>query len=493
MVVFKRIIFCFAFLTAFFSFSQGERRLALVIGNSNYEKGELNNPVNDAKLIARTLDSLNFDVIEAYDIETQRGLIDIIKEFRIKRDSADIGFVYYAGHGVQINNENFLLPTKEVYNSESDVEDYAVSVQKIMRVLESKADQVNILILDACRDNPFESSWQKTRSIEGKGQGLAKLPPPTGSLIAFSTDSGKTAPDGEGENSIYTMSLSKNMLLEQTSIDQVFRNVRAEVLSESNGEQRPIEATQLTGKAFYLNPSDYKKIYKEVESILGQEDGDLLYTLSLIEPVIKNTNELEANLLKARIYNGLKEYEKSETEFSNLILLDSLNPEVYVRYAQLLVDKEDFKKSIEYYSKAITIDYTKVSYYLERAIPYEILGMYDKAEDDYLKAIDIEPRLELAYNSLAELYGDQLNEPEKAIAQFLKALEINPVSSLALNSIGVTYAKNLKNNKKAEEYYLMASEVDSLNPYPLYNLANFYHNQKLYQKSIEYYSRAIAI
>ena len=149
MVVFKRIMFCIAVLTTFFCFSQEEKRLALVIGNSNYEKGELKNPVNDAKLIARTLDSLNFDVIEAYNIETQRDLIDIIKKFGIKRDSADIGFVYYAGHGIQINNENFLLPTKENYTSESDVADYAVSVQKIMRVLESKKDQVNILIISS--------------------------------------------------------------------------------------------------------------------------------------------------------------------------------------------------------------------------------------------------------------------------------------------------------------------------------------------------------
>ena len=400
-------------------------------------------------------------MIEAYNIETQRDLIDIIKEFGIKRDSADIGFVYYAGHGIQINNENFLLPTKEDYSSESDVEDYAVSVQKIMRVLESKTDQVNILILDACRDNPFESSWQKTRSL--KGQGLAKLPPPTGSLIAFSTDSGQTAPDGEGENSIYTMSLSKNMLLEQTSIDQVFRNVRAEVLSVSNGEQRPIEATQLTGKAFYLNPSDYTQIYKEVESILDQEDGDLLYALSLIEPVIKNTNELEANLLKARIYNGLKEYEKSETEFLNLIPLDSLNPEVYARYASLLSNKEEFKKSIEYFSKAIAIDSTEADFYYKRTTPYEALELYDKAEADYLKAIELDPDEEDHYINLGILYRDNLNEPEKAIAEYLKALEINPESSNALNHIGITYKVNLKNDEKALEYYFKAIKIDSLN------------------------------
>ena len=129
------------------------------------------------------------------------------------------------------------------FSSEEDVLDFGVSVQNIMRYLTAQTNEVNILILDACRDNPFETNWNTTRSL--KGGGLAKIPAPTGSLIAFSTDSGQTAPDGDGDNSIYTISLAKNMLLEDTSIDQVFRNVRAEVLSETDGMQRPVEATQL--------------------------------------------------------------------------------------------------------------------------------------------------------------------------------------------------------------------------------------------------------
>jgi tetratricopeptide (TPR) repeat protein len=238
-------------LLPFFLFSQEkEKRLALVIGNANYDKGELKNPVNDARLIASTLDSLHFDVILKENLSTKRDMTAAIREFGSRRSEYDVAFVYYAGHGVQVDDENFLLPTKETFEEEFDVMDYGVSVQNIMRYLRAQTNQVNILILDACRDNPFESSWGNTRSL--KGQGLAKIPPPTGSLIAFSTDSGQTAPDGDGENSVYSISLAKNMLLEETSIDQVFRNVRAEVLAESDGAQRPVEATQLTGNTFYL-------------------------------------------------------------------------------------------------------------------------------------------------------------------------------------------------------------------------------------------------
>ena len=179
-----------------------------------------------------------------------------------------MAFVYYAGHGVQINNINYLLPTKQEFTSEDEVELFGFSVQDIMKYLESQSDEVNVLILDACRDNPFESNWDLTRSFNGSGSGLAKIPAPTGSLIAFSTDAGQTAPDGDGENSVYTLSLAKNMVLEDISIDQVFRNVRSEVLTITGGRQRPVEATQLTGQSFYLNPSNFEDEFKEVDEII---------------------------------------------------------------------------------------------------------------------------------------------------------------------------------------------------------------------------------
>ena len=190
--------------------AQEEKRLALVIGNANYEKGALKNPVNDALLMARTLDTLGFDVILDTNISSKRDFRNKISEFGNRRPNYDVAFVYYAGHGVQVNNQNYLLPTKEEFQSEFDVEDFGVSVQMIIRYLTSITNQVNVLILDACRDNPFESTWETTRSLAGTG--LAKMQAPAGTMIAFSTTAGNTAPDGEGENSIYCQVLTKNML-----------------------------------------------------------------------------------------------------------------------------------------------------------------------------------------------------------------------------------------------------------------------------------------
>ena len=144
--------------------------------------------------------------------------------------------LYTLGTGPKINGENYLLATKE--NMPPNMMRQCLYVQKIMRYLTNKTNQVNVLILDACRDNPFEQNWNpQARSSHG-GRGLAKIPPPTGSLIAFSTDAGNTAADGEGKNSIYCLSLAKNMQLENTTLDQVFRNVRTDVLKASAGSQR---------------------------------------------------------------------------------------------------------------------------------------------------------------------------------------------------------------------------------------------------------------
>ena len=255
-------------------FSQ-EKRLALVIGNSNYEKGPLNNPVNDALLMAENLKSLNFDVILDTNIETIIQFNDVVRKFGDLRDQYNVGLIYYAGHGIQINDVNYLLATKEEYLSEFDVEDKALSVQKIMRYLTERTDEVNVLILDACRNNPFEKNWTTVSRSGEVSKGLAKLSPPTGSLIAYSTDAGNTASDGDQKNSIYCLSLTKNMNIEDISLDQVFRNVRREVLTSSDGKQRPVEASQLTGTAFYLKKSTYTDKIKEIDSLIEINNFDI--------------------------------------------------------------------------------------------------------------------------------------------------------------------------------------------------------------------------
>ena len=134
-----------------------------------------------------------------------------------------------------------------------DVQDYGVSIQDVMRCLIGMTNQVNILILDACSDNPFEGNWIATRTVQVSG--LAKIPSTTASLIAFSKDAEMTVADGDGENSIYCESLCKNLCLENTSLDQVFRNFRSDVIKATNNQQIPTEDSKLIGPSIYLNLS----------------------------------------------------------------------------------------------------------------------------------------------------------------------------------------------------------------------------------------------
>ena len=235
-----------------------DRKIALVIGNANYDKGPLENPVNDANLIAESLKKLDFEVELYTNLSSRNEMLDAIKDFGRKRKNYEIGFVYYAGHGIQLNNNNYLLPVNEEFEYEEDVEDNGVSMQRVLRYLEStRHNQLNFIVLDACRDNPFESNWNKTRSY-GKGGGLAKISPPTGSLIAYSTDHGQTAADGDGGNSLYSKALAEKLLEEDVSIEQVFKNVRTEVLRLSNKSQSPVEESKLTGEVFYMNKKKVK-------------------------------------------------------------------------------------------------------------------------------------------------------------------------------------------------------------------------------------------
>ena len=228
-----------------------------------------------------------------------------------------MAFVYYAGHGIQVDDENFLLPTREVFEEEFDVMDYGVSVQNIMRYLTAQTNEVNILILDACRDNPFESNWNTTRSL--KGGGLAKIPPPTGSLIAFSTNSGQTAPDGSGDNSTPTLLVLLKICC--SKIPQLIRYLEMfeQVLAQTNGAQRPVEATQLTGETFYSNQTELVEYYNRIDNLIkNKKYNDAFNEASFL--VSKFPLNSMGHKYRAMCLYLLGEFERSKDEYTKLII-----------------------------------------------------------------------------------------------------------------------------------------------------------------------------
>jgi hypothetical protein len=245
----------------FSSIINAAQNTALVIGNSNYKKSpRLENPVNDASDIAKNLKKLGFEVIDKYDL-TRKQMRAEIREFGKKlKKNKGAGIFFYAGHGSQVDGKNFLIPLGADINSETEVPDEAVEADLILRTLDDAKNPLNIIVLDACRDNPFASSFRSS------SKGLASMQGGTGMLIAYSTAPGQVAQDGVGRNSPYTEHLLKNMTKTGLPIEEVFKQVRVGVAEMTDGAQTPWETSSLTGN-FYFVP--------EVQSPHQKSDGVL--------------------------------------------------------------------------------------------------------------------------------------------------------------------------------------------------------------------------
>src|SRR5450631_252692 len=239
-----------------------EPRIALVIGNSEYSSGPLPNPANDAKMISETLNNLGFEVIARRNAD-QNTMKRAIQEFGSRLEKAGpaaVGLFYYAGHGVQLNGRNYLIPTTAQIEREGDVEIEAVSADWVIEQMRYARNRLNIVILDACRNNPF------TRSMRSVDHGLATMDAPAGILIAYSTAPGAVAADGSGRNSPYTEALSQAMRDLHEPVEQVFKHVRVGVMSATAGKQVPWESSSLTGDFYFAAPS---KVAPETSSALA--------------------------------------------------------------------------------------------------------------------------------------------------------------------------------------------------------------------------------
>ena len=224
-----------------------EYRNALVIGNSKYVSSPLTNPKNDAKAMAEALRKLNFDVIELIDAD-KKTMRDSIREFRnrMKKDRG-VGLFYYAGHGVQVKGENYLIPVKHEIEEEFDVQDEAIRVSTVLAYMQDASTRMNIVILDACRDNPF------ARSMRSGTRGLATIyAEGSGSIIAYATAPGSTASDGSGENGLYTQELLKAINTPNLEIGMVFRRVLGNVQKISKGKQIPWTNSSLVGEFYFI-------------------------------------------------------------------------------------------------------------------------------------------------------------------------------------------------------------------------------------------------
>ncbi len=236
-----------------------EARVALVIGNTKYEAaiGPLKNAVNDAKVVSKILRGLGFSVTEDHNVSRDE-LLEAVSGFRKKINGAEVALFYYAGHGISVEGSNYLIPVKSGYQPEGAdamtlrmlAETRLFNAEQVVAEMSAAGGHCNLVILDACRNTPLARD-SATRSAT-RGGGLLEMKPPAGSLIAFATDAGRTAADGDGANGLYTGELIKHLQTPGLTIEQVFKRTRAGVMEQSDGNQIPAEYSRLVGADIYL-------------------------------------------------------------------------------------------------------------------------------------------------------------------------------------------------------------------------------------------------
>lgn len=277
-----------------------QQRIALVIGNSGYQSvSALDNPVNDAQLISQTLTDLGFEVTELTDADyagMRRGIAQFGRALR-NAGPETTGLFYYAGHGVQSFGSNYLLPVDAALADAADLALVAVEAQSVLHQMRSARNRTNIVILDACRNNPFE------RIADLDSSGLAEMKAPTGTFVAYATSPGAVALDGLDGHSPFTRMLADQMRIPGQSIEQMFKNVRIGVLGETDGAQTPWDASSLTSDfqfaaaaAATVSPLDAGQLWQTV-----RESGDAVQIMLFLRGYPNSPHAAEARRKLARL------------------------------------------------------------------------------------------------------------------------------------------------------------------------------------------------
>jgi hypothetical protein len=287
-------------------------KTALVLGNAAYENAPLRNSVNDARAIAQSLKSVGFDVRTGENLK-QNDMKRMIWDFGKRIKAGGVALFYYSGHGIQVSERNYLVPIGARIEQEPDVELEAIDVGRVMAEMMKAENSLNIVILDACRNNPYARSFRSSVS------GLAQMKAPTGTIVAYSTEPGSVASDGDEDLGLYTGELVNALNKPGLKVEDVFKRVRAEVLKKSQNKQTPWESSSLTGDFYFNNPivvnepspavtvkkeepmqgesvltADYERKARETENALATMQKDFDAVKSLEEKDISVGDKVDA-------------------------------------------------------------------------------------------------------------------------------------------------------------------------------------------------------
>ena len=350
----------------------GEKRVALVIGNGGYETAPLRNPVNDATLMSATLREIGFDVISRTDVNLREMQL-AIREFSRKIQNGAVGLFYYAGHGMQAGGRNFLIPIGAQIEAEGDLVLEGLDLNSVLEQMGTAQNRLNIVILDACRNNPF------TRSFRSYSQGLAQVNAPAGTFIAYATAPGQTASDGKGQNGLYTQELIANLRAPGLAIEEVFKRVRVEVKQKSGGVQVPWDASSLEGSFSFVSGSGTSgsSTASMPPPVATQPPLDTRPTSPPVTAPVRSL--VSVDLIESNFRSNL--FDEVIKDGASYLASEPNNGRVNLRVGQSYFSKSMYREAAPYFEKAFA---NGEPIYLSVRRHRKSLGIYDALENGVL-------------------------------------------------------------------------------------------------------------
>ena len=514
--MYRRLLAFFCLILSLgFSFAQGEKRLALVIGNSQYSSGELKNAVNDANKVSAKLKTLGFDVILKNNV-TNQMMGEAINDFTNQAANYDVALFYYAGHGIQSEGSNYLIPVDDnIIEKESDIEYNSQNVNRILRRLEDSGCKLKILILDACRNNPFERSWH--RSLSSKG--LAFLTAPDGTLIAYATSPGSVADDGgNAQNSPYTTAFLQTLDKKDLSIFEFFNEVGGLVRRNTNNKQTPWVSTSPIEGNFKFNQAKAVEIKKDITFNLFPSNATIKFGNTTYEngkTLIFNIGTTYSYTVEAEGYQSQSgKFTVGQSTVSSMSITLQKNTSVATTQSNVstllamgdqFYNEKNYTKAVEYYTKAadqgnaqaqtrlgdcyndglgVKVDYAQAADWYQKAAnqEYVLAQLYlgvlyhvgAGVKQDYTKAIDLytkaanQGNAQAQYN-LGNLYNDGegvVKNEQIAIGWYKKAASQGheeakkALDDIAMEAAFQEYRKSL-GDVKVEPRIVQSKNVDS--------------------------------
>ncbi|NKB67620.1 MAG: SUMF1/EgtB/PvdO family nonheme iron enzyme [Candidatus Latescibacteria bacterium] len=266
-----------------------EQRVALVIGNGAYDDAPLRNPPNDARAIAQVLERRGFSVTRLINAD-KKGMFTAVRDFGRSIQRGGVGVFYYAGHGLQVQGRNYLVPVGTNIQAEDEVEFECIDAGLVLNKMESAGNRVNIVILDACRNNPF------ARSFRSSGRGLGQMDAATGSLLAYATAPGSVAADGEGNNGLYTSKLLKYIEEPGLTVERVFKFAGGDVENATEKAQQPWVASSLRGDFYFVLPEKEDPALTLPVAVTGQAAVSRPQVTGPPPPLVQTLGHLQVNV-----------------------------------------------------------------------------------------------------------------------------------------------------------------------------------------------------